>query len=127
MLNAPATAALNQYTDFQFVVAKDYSWVVALAATIPCVQVCDSQLEFLTIFQWRIRSPTTISRKNSLTRPLSRVSIAWTTRTASHHSWIAVIDTLWYDQWVLPNLDYSYLEPQIGEYSCQTSTVADAS
>ena len=29
---------------------------------------------------------------------------------------IAVIDTLWYDQWVLPNLDYSYLEPQIGEY-----------
>lgn len=39
VLNAPATAALNQYTDFQLVVAKDYNWVVALAATIPCVQV----------------------------------------------------------------------------------------
>ncbi|KAI0736667.1 hypothetical protein C8Q72DRAFT_791053 [Fomitopsis betulina] len=76
VLNAPPTAALNQYTDFQLVVAKDYNWVVSLAATIPCVQ------SYYYIAQELVNT-------SSFT------------------------DTLWYEQWVQPNLDYSYLEPQI--------------
>ncbi|TFY58199.1 hypothetical protein EVJ58_g6571 [Rhodofomes roseus] len=76
VLNAPATAALNQYTDFQFVAAKDYNWVVSLAAQIPCIQ--------------------------------SYYYIAEGLLSTSFSN-----DTLWYEQWVLPNLDYSYLEPQI--------------
>ncbi|KAH9930906.1 uncharacterized protein B0H18DRAFT_118441 [Fomitopsis serialis] len=80
VLSAAPTAALNQYTDFQFVAAKDYNWVVSLAAQIPCIQ------SYYYIAEGLVN--TSFSD-----------------------------DTLWYEQWVLPNLDYSYLQPQIGEWA----------
>ena len=40
VLTVPPTDALTSYTDFQIATAQQTSWVLALVAMIPCIQVC---------------------------------------------------------------------------------------